>query len=233
MDPAHGQPKSFDEVSRYFDRAAALTEHPLGQIEPIKVCNSVEINWYSVWREPSRLGAAIRFIRNLRNEKMGVNEKHIVFLKATILVAAGLATILFSGLTAFGQTGEEQTVTLAPVMTEYKSIKIGTTANEVRDKLGKAEIDDKDGFYYRFSDKEFVQIRLDKDNKVRVISVTYSGEKAPMLTDVFGAGTKPEAKPDGSIYKLVRYPTAGYWVAYSRTAGEKPTVTITIQKLMT
>lgn len=162
---------------------------------------------------------------------MKVNGKHIAFLKAANLVAVGLVTILFSGLTAFAQTAGTPTDILQPVMTEYKSIKIGTTADEVRDKLGNAEIDDKDGFYYRFSEEEFVQIRLDKDNKVRLISVTYSGENAPKFTDVLGAETNVEAKADGSIYKLVRYPNAGYWVAYSRTAGEKPTTTVTMQKL--
>lgn len=41
MDTAQGHPKFFDNVSRYFDRAAALTEHPKGLLEQIKVCNSV------------------------------------------------------------------------------------------------------------------------------------------------------------------------------------------------
>ncbi len=27
-------------------------------------------------------------------------------------------------------------------------------------------------------------------------------------------------KKNGTIYKLIRYPDAGYWVAYSRTAGQ-------------
>ncbi|HMJ08393.1 MAG TPA: Glu/Leu/Phe/Val dehydrogenase [Pyrinomonadaceae bacterium] len=41
MDTAHENPKFFDNVSRYFDRAAAFTEHPRGLLEQIKVCNSV------------------------------------------------------------------------------------------------------------------------------------------------------------------------------------------------
>lgn len=159
---------------------------------------------------------------------MKVNERPIVFWKAANLFTTGLVTIVLFGLTAFAQT---PTAISQPLMTEYKAVRIGTAADEVRDKLGDAQIDDKDGFYYRFSDEEFVQIRLDKDNKVRLISVTYSGENAPKFTDVFGVETNVEAKPNGSIYKLVRYPKAGYWVAYSRTAGEKPTTTVTMQKL--
>ena len=39
MEQAH---TSFLEtVSRYFDRAAALTQHPKGLLEQIKICNSV------------------------------------------------------------------------------------------------------------------------------------------------------------------------------------------------
>lgn len=41
MDTAHEHPKFFDNVSRYFDRAAAFTAHPKGLLEQIKVCNSV------------------------------------------------------------------------------------------------------------------------------------------------------------------------------------------------
>jgi len=159
---------------------------------------------------------------------MKANEKQIVFRKAANVLTSGLVTIVLCGLTAFTQTPG---VISQPVMTEYKSVKIGTGADEVRDKLGKAEIDDEDGFYYRFSDEEFVQIRIDTNNKVHLISVTYSGENAPKFTDVFGEETKAEAKPDGSVYRLVRYPKVGYWVAYSRTAGEKPTITVTMQKL--
>jgi len=41
MNTAHGQPSFFNNVARYFDRAAAFTGHPQGLLEQIKVCNSV------------------------------------------------------------------------------------------------------------------------------------------------------------------------------------------------
>jgi len=47
-----------------------------------------------------------------------------------------------------------------PLATIYKEIKIGTDADQVRKLLGKASIDDKDGFFYEM-DSEIVQIRLD------------------------------------------------------------------------
>ena len=132
------------------------------------------------------------------------------------------------------KTSETKSATVSqPVFTGYKQIKIGMTADEVRDKLGKAKIDDKDGFYYEISDDESAQIRLDKDKKVYLVSITYShkNENAPKYADVFGADAADAAKPDGSIYNLVNYPQAGFWVAYSRTADDKPTVSVTMQKL--
>jgi hypothetical protein len=46
---------------------------------------------------------------------------------------------------------------------------------------------------------------------------------------VFGA--EIDAKPDGSKYRLIRYPKAGYWVSYSRTAGDTPIITVTLQRI--
>ena len=166
---------------------------------------------------------------------------------AEILPKALFGLFLLIGLIvpAFGQTAENtqaatiqvtekktEATVLMPVLTDYKGIKIGATAEEVREKLGKAKIDAKDGFFYD-SDDELVQIRLDADKKVSIVSITYLNENknAPKFADVFGAEIPVAEKPDGSIYNLVRYPEAGYWVAYSRTAGEKPSVTVTMQKL--
>ncbi|HEX6125261.1 MAG TPA: hypothetical protein VFZ23_07790 [Pyrinomonadaceae bacterium] len=110
-------------------------------------------------------------------------------------------------------------------------MKIGTSADEVRALLGKAKIDDKDGFFYEM-DAEMVQIRLDENEKVRLISVTYANKSpnAPKYSDIFGE-EPTRAKPDGSVYTLVRYPEAGYWVAYSKTSGDEPIITVTMQKL--
>jgi hypothetical protein len=44
-------------------------------------------------------------------------------------------------------------------------------------------------------------------------------------------GAELQARDDGSMYELKRYPDAGYWVSYNRTAGDKPIVTITMQKM--
>ena len=64
------------------------------------------------------------------------------------------------------------------------------------------------------------------------VSVSYLGEQsgAPTPEQVFGAPT--EAKADGSVYKMVRYTQAGYFVVYSRTAGDQPLVMVAMQKIV-
>ena len=52
---------------------------------------------------------------------------------------------------------------------------------------------------------------------------------APSAKDVLGADL--EAKPDGSMHKLVRFPKAGFWLSYSRTSGTDAVVTIQLQKI--
>jgi hypothetical protein len=175
------------------------------------------------------------------------NSRTATFLQAGLI----LVLLFWLATAAFGQTTDtKQTATITttemqksetpkavmmPVLQNYKEVKIGTTDDEVRDRLGKkATIDDKDGFFYQFDD-EMAQIRLDKDKKVRLISITYTSDNknTPKFEDVFGTDVKAEPGADGMIYKLVRYPEAGYWVAYSRTAGDKPTVTVTMQKMRT
>lgn len=171
--------------------------------------------------------------------------------RTAAIIQTSLVVVLLFWLTtaAFGQTTEtkpnEMTpptemqksetpkAAMMPVLQNYKEVKIGATADDVREKLGKAKIDNKNGFYYVIDDDEMAQIRLDKDKKVRLISITYTSDNknTPKFEDVLGAGVKAEPGVNGKIYKLVNYPEAGYWVAYSRTAGDKPTVTVTMQKM--
>lgn len=129
-------------------------------------------------------------------------------------------------------TNEEAKAVLMPVMQDYRGVKIGMTADEVKDKLGKPKDEDEAGLFYTLSGDESVQIVLDTDKTVRVISVMYSrDEKAPKFEDVFGKEVKVAAQPDGSVYNLMQYPEAGYWVVYSRTAGEDATVIVTLQEM--
>jgi hypothetical protein len=66
---------------------------------------------------------------------------------------------------------------------------------------------------------------------VSAISIDFMSGASAVPTAKEVLGTEPEAKADGSVYKMLRYPKAGYWVSYSRTAGSSPTTTITMQKI--
>jgi len=163
------------------------------------------------------------------------------------LIGMVLGWILLLAAVSFGETGTtiakndvekkadnvEKPAAMQPVFTEYKGIKIGMTADEVHRLIDKKpKIEDKNGYYYVFSDDEAMQIILDENKKVKVISIIYTGENnAPSYEAVFGKDVPLEKNPDGRINKLIRYPEAGYWVAYLRGAGEKPVVTVTIQKM--
>jgi hypothetical protein len=118
----------------------------------------------------------------------------------------------------------------APPFHEYKGVRIGMTAGEARKLLGTpAEKDDKQDVYM-FGEAESCQVYYDETKKVSAVSITYFGGKAiPTAKAVLG--DEPEARQDGSLYKLIRYPKAGFWVSYTRTSGSEPMTIIAIQKM--
>ena len=118
-----------------------------------------------------------------------------------------------------------------PAYHEYKGIRIGMAADEARKKLGDpADKGDKQDFYSFSDGKEMAQVFYDAEKKVSAVSVIYMGgaPSPPTAKSVFGE--EVEAKPDGSVYRKTDYAKAGFWVAYSRAAGDSPMVTVTMQK---
>jgi len=117
------------------------------------------------------------------------------------------------------------------VFHEYKGVTIGMNAEEARKKLGTPlEKDDEQDFYV-FSDTESAQVYYDKAKTVNAISVNFIGEGSGVPKPKEVVGTDVRAKPDGSMHELIRFPKAGYWVSYSRTAGDSPIITITVKKI--
>lgn len=166
-----------------------------------------------------------------------------VFIRPALLsVTAVLLTTVVNGQTTSTSSTQGQVATVVnssankattpntPLFTDYRGVSIGMAADEVRSKLEKIKKGDSQD-YLAFSEQESAQIYYDKDGKVTAISIDYFGGdgKAPTPETVLGVGIKP--KDDGSMYQLNRYPQAGYWVSYNRTAGDKPIVTITMQKM--
>jgi hypothetical protein len=117
-----------------------------------------------------------------------------------------------------------------PPFRQYKGVRLGMAADEARKLLGNpADKDDKQDFY-SFSDHETAQIFYDAEKKVFAISVVYIGATSGVPTAKSVLGTEVEAKPDGSMHERLDFPKARCWVAYSRTSGDSPLITITLQK---
>jgi hypothetical protein len=116
-----------------------------------------------------------------------------------------------------------------PLYREYRGVKLGMSADEVRAKLGKPEEKSDEMDFFVFSDTERARVYY-QDGKASAVIATYMGEDAAAPAPASVLGADIEAKPDGSMYRMTPYPKAGYWVAYSRTPGDTPLVMITMQK---
>ncbi|HEV2911949.1 MAG TPA: hypothetical protein VGX92_01420 [Pyrinomonadaceae bacterium] len=180
-----------------------------------------------------------------------IKENHLVLkLPGLLLPPLFSVALLCSGMTGAGTThaaaqkrssaraaatvtstadktnGEE-----GPIFSEYKGVRIGMMMDEARQKMGNPQDKSDEQDFYVFNDKESAQVFYDKTHKTYAISINYlgTGGSTPTPKDVLGS--EIEAKPDGSMYKMMRYPKAGFWVSYSRTAGNDPLVTVTLQRI--
>jgi hypothetical protein len=118
-----------------------------------------------------------------------------------------------------------------PIFAEFKGVRIGMTTDEARKKLGSPRDKSDEQDFYVFNDTQAVQVFYDKTAKVTAISIDYLSGATGIPTPKEVLGSEADTKADGSVYKMVRYPKAGYWVSFSRTAGSSPTTTVTMQKI--
>ncbi len=118
-----------------------------------------------------------------------------------------------------------------PAMTEFRKASIGIAADDLKKAWGKPEVEDNTGFIYEFSDKEMAQVSITDDKKVDAIAVTFrDGTGAPKAEEIFGPHEKIERKENGSVFHMVRYEEAGYWVSYL-SQGPGKMVILTYKKL--
>ncbi|MFY9620615.1 MAG: hypothetical protein WAQ99_12470 [Pyrinomonadaceae bacterium] len=189
-----------------------------------------------------RKGITMRIRSNLRHFPLWRRLPLWLALTAVLIAALLIAVPLTAGQTSdtsqVAQTtannknkSADSAMELQPVFSEYRGIKIGMTADEVRKLVDKLRDKGEKQDFFVLSDTETAQVFYDKDGKVRAISIDYLGKGSdpPMPVEVLGEEIQP--KSDGSMYGLKRYPSAGFWIAYNRTAGDDPTVTITMQKV--
>lgn len=141
---------------------------------------------------------------------------------------------LFAALVALclaAHAAAAQTEEAAPAYRDYKGVAIGMSAAEARAKLGSPTEKGDAQDFYNVSDKQTVQVYYGADKKVSAVVVTYLDARGevPAPRSIFGSDA--EAKPDGSLHRMERYPKAGFWLSYSRTAGDTPLVVVTLSKI--
>lgn len=160
------------------------------------------------------------------------------FYIALLVVAAALVFGASPSVTR-AQNARQKTAQAAPPAaqleeprySEYRGVRLGMTAAEVQAALGTPKESEGRQEFYAISDTEMAQVFYDARRNVWAVTVSYLGGqgKTPTPEQIFGGPV--ELKPDGSIYKMVKFERAGYYVAYSRDAGDAPFVTVFMQKL--
>jgi hypothetical protein len=151
-----------------------------------------------------------------------------------LLIALAILVVNTHGQTGPGTTRAQvpalSNMPDTPVFSSYKGATIGMTQEVARQKLGApSEAGARQDFYF-FSETESAIVYYDATQKVRAIAINYLGDNAPTPQQVVGVAVAPNE--DGALNKLVSYPKLGYWVAYNRTAGAQPLVTVTLQRII-
>lgn len=141
------------------------------------------------------------------------------FVELTYLLI-GVLLLLLIGIVAKGQQ---------PLYGEYRGVRLGMTAMDVRTKLGEPVMKSDEQDYFVISPSETVQIAYQAE-KVVTISTDYTGGAgAPDFKSVVGDSLLQ--RPDGSMFSMVLHNPQGFWVSYNKSASTVPVVTITIGKM--
>lgn len=143
-------------------------------------------------------------------------------MKCRILTTA--IFVLLAAISALSQADR-------PPFASYKGVSIGIPIENARAILGNPkEIVEKQDFYL-FSENESMQVFYEDGKTVTAIMVTFVGviDTAPSAKDVFGE--EVAANEDGSFFKMVRYPKAGFWISYSHAATADKMINIAMQKI--
>lgn len=145
-------------------------------------------------------------------------------------MVGALFLISVSG-TAGWVSAQTPPATPAPNKYLYKGIFIGNKADEVRGKLGEPKDKSAAQDLYVFSDEESAQFMYDANGVVTAIMLNFSTKmsKAPTPKEVLGE--EVPANADGGIFKMVRYPKAGYWISYNRVPGDDGLIIVAMQKI--
>ena len=143
-------------------------------------------------------------------------------IELTYLLLGALLLLLLGAVAARGQARQ-------PLYREYRGVRLGMTATEVRAKLGEPVMKSNEQDFYVVSPTETTQIAYDVFQKVLTISTDYTAG-APDYKTVVGDGMLLQ-RPDGSLFRMMQYQSEGFWVSYNKSASVVPVVTITMQQM--
>ena len=165
---------------------------------------------------------------SIHNSRIGITEL-VYFLLAALLL------FIFGSFIAKGTQGQVPTLRSSktpaavqqPMYREYRGVRLGMMAADVRAKLGEPAMKSDEQDFYILSANETAQIAYNGAQKVITISTDYTGGVgAPDYKSVVGDGLLE--KPDGSLFRMVMFDSERLWVSYNKSAAVVPTVTITI-----
>jgi outer membrane protein assembly factor BamE (lipoprotein component of BamABCDE complex) len=151
----------------------------------------------------------------------------LVIAAAGLLIAFSSASAQTARKGAAQPSGDEESA----LFHDYRGVQLGMTADEVRKKLGDPKDKGDEQDFFIFNESETAQIVYDKTHKVVTISADFMTASASVPTAKQVFGSEVEAKADGSVYRMVRFTKAGYWLSYNRTGGASPLTTVTLQKI--
>ena len=161
-------------------------------------------------------------------------EKFRMRMVELVFFVIGLILLLLLGAVAVGHAQAKKIVmehsqVQQSLYREYRGVRLGMTAAEARAKLGEPAMKSDDQDFYIFSANETAQI-VYAAQKVVTISTAYAGGVgAPDYKSVVGEDL--QQKPDGSLFRMVLYDSAHFWVSYHKSASAMPVVTVTIGQM--
>ena len=152
----------------------------------------------------------------------------IAFLLAAGLLAVDLQTEIHTARASAAPMPTPERA--SPPFKGHRGVMIGMSADDVRATLGSPKDTRDEMDFFEISENEHVQVFY-AAKTVDAMTVTFYSklDEAPDCKAVFGEAA--EAKSDGSIFKMVRYPKAGFWVSYNHIVGGEPMIMIAIKKM--
>jgi hypothetical protein len=171
---------------------------------------------------PSEKGIQMNTANNSR-----ISMAELIYLLLGALLLLVLGAVVAKGQVQTKAVSKTQPVVQQPLYREYRGVRLGMTAAEVRAKLGEPGFKSDEQDVFVFSPNETAQVVYNTAQKVITISTDYTGGVgAPDYKTIVGEGLL--TRPDGSVFRMVMYDSERFWVTYNRSASVVPTVTITI-----